>query len=90
MTLPAQQLVGFARIDLEPHATKTIAFVVPMSLLGYMGVSGDLVLEPGPVEVSSGRSSIDIRSSGMFTVTGKRALSGVRTERSSQGFIYLL
>ena len=54
VTLPAQQLVGFARVDLEPGASKTVAFVVPMSLLAYTGLSGELVMEPGPVEVSAG------------------------------------
>jgi Fibronectin type III-like domain len=41
-------------LDLEPGASKTITFVVPMSLLGYTGLSGDFVIEPGPVEVSAG------------------------------------
>jgi beta-xylosidase len=70
VTLPAQQLVGFTRLDLEPGASKTVTFVVPMSLLGYTGVSGDFILEPGPVEVSAASSSMDIRSSATFTVTG--------------------
>ena len=71
VTLPAQQLIGFARVDLEPGASKTVSFVVPMSLLAYTGLSGDLVMEPGPVEVSAGSSSSDIRSSAKFTVAGK-------------------
>jgi beta-xylosidase len=77
VTLPAQQLVGFARLDLEPGASKTVRFVVPMSLLAYTGLSGELVMEPGPVEVSAGSSSMDIRSSATFTVTGQtRAIRG--------------
>ena len=77
VTLPAQQLVGFARVDLEPGASKTVAFVVPMSLLAYTGLSGELVMEPGPVEVSAGSSSIDIRSSATFTVIGQtRSIRG--------------
>ena len=71
VTLPAQQLIGFVRLDLEPGASKTVTFVVPMSLLAYTGLSGDLVMEPGPVEVSAGSSSSDLRSSAKFTVTGK-------------------
>jgi beta-glucosidase len=70
VTLPAQQLIGFARVDLEPGASTTVSFVVPMSLLAYTGRSGELVMEPGPVEVSAGSSSSDIRSSATFTVTG--------------------
>jgi beta-glucosidase len=71
VTLPAQQLVGFARLDLDLGASKTVSFVVPMSLLTYTGISGALVMEPGPVEVSAGSSSSDIRSSAKFTVTGQ-------------------
>jgi beta-glucosidase len=77
VTLPAQQLVGFARIDLEPGAAKTVSFAVPMSLLAYTGLSGDLVMEPGPVELTAGSSSTDIRSSAKLMVTGKtRSIKG--------------
>jgi beta-glucosidase len=77
VTLPAQQLIGFARVDLEPGKSKTVTFVVPMNLLGYTGLSSQLVMEPGPVEVSVGSSSSDIRSTVTFTVTGKtRTIKG--------------
>jgi Fibronectin type III-like domain len=77
VTLPAQQLIGFARADLEPDATKAVEFAVPMSLLAYTGLSGELVMEPGPVEVSAGSSSSDIRSTAKFMVTGQtRAIKG--------------
>ena len=72
VTLPAQQLIGFARVDLKPGASENVAFVVPMSLLGYTGLSGEFVMEPGPVELRAGSSSDDIRSTTKFTVTGKR------------------
>jgi beta-glucosidase len=71
VTLPAQQLIGFARVELEPGESKDVAFEVPMSLLAYTGLSGELVMEPGPVEVSAGSSSSDIRSTARFAVTGK-------------------
>lgn len=70
VTLPAQRLIGFARLDLQPGASKTVAFVVPMSLLAYTGISGDFIMEPGPVEVSAGSSSSDLRSTAKFTVRG--------------------
>src|SRR5262245_24124175 len=77
VTLPAQQLIGFARIDLEPGASRTVAFAVPMSLLAYTGLSGDVIIEPGPVEVSAGSSSSDILSSTKITITGKtRVIKG--------------
>jgi beta-glucosidase len=77
VTLPAQQLVGFIRLDLEPGTSKKVSFAVPISLFGYTGVSGKFIIEPGPVEVSAGGSSNDIRTSTKFTVTGKtRTISG--------------
>jgi beta-glucosidase len=77
VTLPAQQLIGFARVDLEPGASKSVSFTVPMSLLAYTGISGDVVMEPGPVELSVGSSSDDIRSSAEVTVIGQtRTIAG--------------
>jgi beta-xylosidase len=70
VTLPAQQLIGFERVELEPGASKSISFVVPLSVLAYTGVSGELVMEPGPIEVSAGSSSSDLRSSATLMVTG--------------------
>jgi beta-xylosidase len=78
VTLPAQQLIGFARIDLEPGASNNVGFVIPMSLPGYTGISGSFVIEPGPVEVSAGSSSNDTRSTAKFTITGK--MSSIRGE----------
>jgi len=68
---------AFSSADLEPGASRTVAFAVPMSLLAYTGLSGDVIIEPGPVEVSAGSSSSDIRSSAKFTITGKtRVING--------------
>jgi beta-glucosidase len=71
VTLPAQQLVGFSRVTLEPNSSRKIKFRIPVTLLGYTGLSGEFVIEPGPVEVSAGSSSNDIRSSAKFTITGE-------------------
>ena len=77
VTLPAQQLVGFARVDLEPGASRTVQFVVPMSVLAYSGITGEVVMEPGPVELAAGSSSSDIRATATLNVTGRaRAFKG--------------
>jgi beta-xylosidase len=47
-----------------------VSFGVPMSLLAYTGLSGDVVMEPGPLEASAGSSSSGIRSAAKLTVTG--------------------
>jgi beta-xylosidase len=41
-----------------------------MSQLGYIGLDGRFVLEPGPIEVQLGSTSDDIRLIGRFTVVG--------------------
>jgi beta-glucosidase len=71
VTLPAQQLIGFERVALEPGGSRAISFIVPLTELAYTGASGDLVMEPGPIEVSVGSSSSDIRSTETVNVTGK-------------------
>jgi beta-glucosidase len=77
VTLPAQQLIGFARVDLEAGASRTVHVELPLSLLAYTGLSGQLVMEPGPVELKAGSSSSDIRSSTKFIATGKaKAIKG--------------
>jgi beta-glucosidase len=77
VTRPAQQLIGFARLDLDPDESETITFAVPISLLGYTGLTGDFIIEPGPVELSAGSSSTDLRSSARFTITGRtRSIRG--------------
>jgi beta-glucosidase len=48
-----------------------------MSLLAYTGISGHVVMEPGPVELSAGSSSSDTRSRATLTVMGEaRAIKG--------------
>jgi hypothetical protein len=66
VALPAQQLIGFARIDLESGQSKAVSFEIPMSLLAYTGLSGDLMIEPG----SYGRKLVTDR-------IGKAAYRGV-------------
>jgi beta-glucosidase len=39
-------------------------------VLAYTGASGNLIMEPGPVELTAGSSSSDIRSTATFIVTG--------------------
>jgi beta-glucosidase len=77
VTLPAQQLVGFAKVELDPDESTSVVFVVPLSLLAYTGLSGEVIVEPGPVELTAGSSSSDIRCKAQFTITGKtRVIKG--------------
>jgi beta-xylosidase len=70
VTRPYQELVGFKRVHLEPSASTVVEFEVQMSQLGYVGITGGFILEPGPIEVWIGSASDDIRARGRFQVVG--------------------
>lgn len=76
ITLPAQQLVGFARVALAPGESKSVTFEVPVALLGYTGRTGEFVIEPGPVVLSAGSSSSDLRSIAQLTLVGETRVIG--------------
>jgi hypothetical protein len=61
----------FARVVLDPGQTETVGFRAPISLLAYTDRTGDVVMEPGPVELAAGTSSDDLRSTTTLTVTGQ-------------------
>jgi beta-glucosidase len=45
--------------------------------MSWRAIAGEIVMEPGPVEVSAGSSSNAIRSTATFTVSGQtRTISG--------------
>ncbi len=69
---PFQQLIGFKRVPLEPDQSSNITFTVPMNLLSFIDMNGDLVVEPGIVEVMIGSSSEDIRLNGEFEIVGEK------------------
>jgi beta-glucosidase len=84
VTRPAHQLAGFARVNLEAGAEALVEFTVALSQLGYTDAHGDFVMEPGPVTVSVGSSSADLRAHGEITVTGKPVnLAGRRSYLSN-------
>ncbi|MGN9847199.1 glycoside hydrolase family 3 N-terminal domain-containing protein [Nonomuraea sp. H19] len=84
VTRPAQQLIGFARVALAAGASATVHFTVPTSQLGYSGVDGRFILEPGAVALAAGGSSDETPARGTVRLTGKVAeLEGRRTYLST-------
>ena len=51
---PRKQLVGFARVDLEPGAPRTVEFTIDPTQLAYYDEDMRLVIEPGTVRVMVG------------------------------------
>lgn len=89
VTRPAQELVGFKRVELQPGEHCKVTFIVKMNQLGFYNHNMQFVVEPGNMEVMIGASSDDIRLRGAFEITGetvpvlgKRSyLSRVQVER---------
>lgn len=54
---PDNQLVGFARVELAPGATRTVTFTVHPSKLAFFDESMSLVCEPGEFRFTIGSSS---------------------------------
>lgn len=70
ITRPALQLVGFARTTLKPQETTTVTCAVQLAQLGFTGIDGRFVLEPGQVDVSVGPSSAALTQHSTFRITG--------------------
>ena len=69
---PMQELKHFARVTLNPGATGTVRFSLPVSELSFWDVrSGQFVVEKGAVEIQVGASSRDIRLRGQVQVEGE-------------------
>ena len=66
---PVRRLRGFQRLTLEPGQTETVKFRLGPSDVGFYDENGDLVLEPGEIEVFLGDSS-EAPLAGSFEVTG--------------------
>ena len=78
---PAQQLVGFGRVQLMAAERRRITFRVDASLLAYSTVRGDVAVEPCTVDFHLGFDSDDRRIQGRFELTGERR-SLTSSERS--------
>ncbi|MEW6403372.1 MAG: glycoside hydrolase family 3 C-terminal domain-containing protein, partial [Chloroflexota bacterium] len=72
---PMKELKGYARLTLEPGASKTVTFHLPVDQLAFFNTDLNLVLEPGRVFVMVGSSSVDIRLAGEFEIAGARSMS---------------
>ncbi|MEV0198459.1 glycoside hydrolase family 3 N-terminal domain-containing protein [Nonomuraea sp. NPDC050691] len=70
VTRPVAQLVGFARVELEPGQAARVGFDVPLRLLAFTGRHGRRVVEPGAVVVSVRRSAADVVAERPITITG--------------------
>ncbi|TMR21289.1 glycosyl hydrolase [Nonomuraea turkmeniaca] len=70
VTRPVAQLVGYARVELDPGESARVGFDVPVRLLAFTGRDGRRIVEPGEVGVSIRRSVTDVVDERTVTLTG--------------------
>lgn len=65
---PAEELIGFKRITLEPGETKTVRFVFNIDILAFYDKPNHWILEKGKFEFYVGKNSKEIICSDIVTI----------------------
>jgi beta-glucosidase len=79
VTRPVRELVGFARVDLEPGRSRRVTFHLHADRTSFTGADHRRVVEPGMFTLAVGTSSEDLPQSAELTVEGElRVLDGPR------------
>jgi beta-glucosidase-like glycosyl hydrolase len=76
VTRPVRQLVGFARVPLEPGEAKDVTFHVHTDRTSFTGRDLVRIVEPGELEVQVGASAGDLPCRGSVTLTGPVRATG--------------
>ena len=66
---PMQELIGFARVTLQPQETKKIQVEVSPSQMAFLDEDMQWKIEKGEIRLRIGSSSEDIRLESSFSVT---------------------
>ena len=61
VTRPVKELKGFARVALEPGEKKTVQFTLDAARLAFWDADMKYTVEPGIIEVMTGKSSADVQ-----------------------------
>ena len=81
VTRPVAQLVGYARVRVEPGESRTLTFRVPPTRLSFTGRDGRRIVEPGEVELWVGDSVTDRRLLRTVQLAGEIHQVGLRDAR---------
>lgn len=71
VTRPVAQLLGFARVELEPGAQATVSLTVPTARLAFTGREGARIVEPGAVELWVGPSCAERETETAIEIVGE-------------------
>jgi beta-glucosidase len=67
---PSLQLVGFARVSLNPGQARRVTFRVHPSRLAFYDAHMDFIVEPGQFRFATGASSADLRTGVTIELSG--------------------
>lgn len=70
VTRPVVQLIGYARVRLEPGEARTVRFRVHAELTSFTGRAGHRIVEPGDIELRLSSSSAEHRHSVRVRLVG--------------------
>jgi beta-glucosidase-like glycosyl hydrolase len=70
VTRPVAQLLGYARVELDPGEEAVVVFDVPTARLGFSNRDFVRVVEPGEIELWVGGSSAEKQTSASVLLTG--------------------
>lgn len=73
---PVRELKAFGRVALAPKQSARVAFHVPVDMLGFTGMAGRRIVEPGRFDVAIGASSADLRLHAQVLVLGQTRTLG--------------
>jgi beta-glucosidase-like glycosyl hydrolase len=68
---PVLELKAFRRLDLAAGVAVRLSWRVPVDMLGFTGMAGQRIVEPGMFDLAIGASSGDIRLRAEVEVTGR-------------------
>lgn len=88
VTRPVQQLVGYARVSLEPGAEASVSFELHADRFSFTGLARRRIVEPGIVHLTAGLSLTDVTAPASLKILGPERVvdepvlvTGVRVER---------
>lgn len=73
---PVLELVGFARVPLQPGESRTVTFTLPMSQLAFLDLKNQWKVEAGDMTLFAGSSSHDLPLQADFRVTADGYVDG--------------
>ncbi|MGW0810181.1 beta-xylosidase/alpha-l-arabinosidase [Nonomuraea sp. NPDC002799] len=73
---PVLQLVGFARVALEPGEAREVTFEVPADAFSYTGLGLRRIVEPGVITLSAGPSADEPPLRAVIRLTGETVTLG--------------